>query len=144
MKLIYKVPLVPSMWFSRWIDNIISISAQRKWPEMAVSASTNQLWTKITIRSYARSFAYSDPDPSSVFGEAERSDLSPREEGEKRPHKKDTLDVHVIWSDIVPALDGRKIGRPATTSSRDTKQSEASLTVVGWWCEDRIEHMILV
>ena len=34
-----------------------SISAHRKWPEMVVSASTNQVWTKITIRSYAWSFA---------------------------------------------------------------------------------------
>ena len=33
-----------------------SISAHRKWPEMVVSASTNQVWTKITIRSYAWSF----------------------------------------------------------------------------------------
>ena len=34
-----------------------SISAHRKWPEMVVSASTNQVWTKITVRSYAWSFA---------------------------------------------------------------------------------------
>ena len=34
-----------------------SISPHRKWPEMAVSASTNQVWSKITIRSYAWSFA---------------------------------------------------------------------------------------
>ena len=30
-----------------------SISVHKKWPEMAVSASTNQVWTKITIRDYA-------------------------------------------------------------------------------------------
>ena len=35
----------------------LSISAHRKWPEMVVSVSTNQVWTKITIRSYAWSFA---------------------------------------------------------------------------------------
>ena len=57
MKLIYKVPLAPSMWLFRWINSIISVSAHRKWPEMAVSASTNQVWSKITIRSYAWSFA---------------------------------------------------------------------------------------
>ena len=34
-----------------------SISAHRKWPEMVVLASTNQVWTKITIRSYVWSFA---------------------------------------------------------------------------------------
>ena len=34
-----------------------SISTHRKWPEMVVSASTNQVWTKITIRSYAWYFA---------------------------------------------------------------------------------------
>ena len=34
-----------------------SISAHRKWPEMVESASTNQEWTKITIRSYAWSFS---------------------------------------------------------------------------------------
>ena len=34
-----------------------SISAHRKWPEMVVSASTNQVWTKITIETYAWSFA---------------------------------------------------------------------------------------
>ena len=42
------------------------ISAHRKWPEMVVSASTNQLWTKITVRTYAWSFGHSDPDPSGV------------------------------------------------------------------------------
>ena len=35
-----------------------SISAHRKWQEMVVSASTNEVWTKITIRTYARSFAF--------------------------------------------------------------------------------------
>ena len=35
-----------------------SISAHRKWQKMVVSASTNQVWTKITIRTYARSFAF--------------------------------------------------------------------------------------
>ena len=44
-----------------WIGHALlvqpSISAHRKWPEMVVSASTNQVWTKITIRSYAWSFA---------------------------------------------------------------------------------------
>jgi hypothetical protein len=44
-----------------WIVNALlvqpSISAHRKWPEMVVSASTNQVWTKITIRGYAWSFA---------------------------------------------------------------------------------------
>ena len=34
-----------------------SIFAHRKWPEMVVSASTNQVRTKITIRSFAWSFA---------------------------------------------------------------------------------------
>ena len=34
-----------------------SIFAHRKWPEMVVSASTNQVWTKITIGSYAWYFA---------------------------------------------------------------------------------------
>ena len=34
-----------------------SISVHRKWLEMVISASTNQVWTKITIRSYAWSFA---------------------------------------------------------------------------------------
>ena len=53
MELIHKVPLAPSMWLFRWINSIISISAHRKWPEMVASASTNQVWTKITIRSYA-------------------------------------------------------------------------------------------
>ena len=33
---------------------------------MVVSASTNQVWTKITIRSYAWSLGHSDPDPSRV------------------------------------------------------------------------------
>ena len=46
---------------------IISISAHRKWPETVRSASTNQEWTKITIRSYAWSFGYSDPEPSNVY-----------------------------------------------------------------------------
>ena len=36
---------------------------------MVVSASTNQVWTKITIRSYAWSFGHSDPDPSRVCEE---------------------------------------------------------------------------
>ena len=43
-----------------------SPTAHRKWPEMVVSASTNQVWTKITIRSYAWSFGHSDLDPSRV------------------------------------------------------------------------------
>ena len=34
---------------------------------MVVSASTNQLWIKMTIRTYAWSLCHSDPDPSSVF-----------------------------------------------------------------------------
>ena len=33
------------------------ISAHRKWPEMVLSAFTNQVWTKITIRTNAWSFA---------------------------------------------------------------------------------------
>ena len=45
----------------------LSISAHRKWPEMVVSASTNQVWTKITIRSYAHVFCHSEPDRSSVW-----------------------------------------------------------------------------
>ena len=57
-------------WLIGWIGHALlvqsSISAHRKWPEMVVSASTNQVWTKITIRSYAWSFGYSDPDPSNV------------------------------------------------------------------------------
>ena len=48
-------------WLIGWIGHALlvqpSISAHRKWPEMVVSASTNQVWTKITIRSYAWSFA---------------------------------------------------------------------------------------
>ena len=44
-----------------WIGHALlvqpSISVHGKWPEMVVLASTNQLWTKITIRSYAWSFA---------------------------------------------------------------------------------------
>ena len=44
-----------------WIGHALlvqpSISAHRKWPEMVVSGSTNQVWTKITIISYAWSFA---------------------------------------------------------------------------------------
>ena len=40
-----------------WIGHALlvqpSISAHRKWPEMVVSASTNQVSTKITLRSYA-------------------------------------------------------------------------------------------
>ena len=43
-----------------------SISAHRKWPEMVVSASTNQVWTKITIGSYAHVFCHSESDRSSV------------------------------------------------------------------------------
>ena len=56
-------------WLIGWIGHALlvqqpSISAHRKLPEMVVvSASTNQLWTKITIRNYAWSFAHSDPDP---------------------------------------------------------------------------------
>ena len=48
-------------WRIGWIGHALSvqpsISAHRKWPEMVVSASTNQVWTKIIIRSYAWSFA---------------------------------------------------------------------------------------
>ena len=44
-----------------------SISAHRKWPEMVVSASTNQVWTKITIGSYAHVFCHSESDTSSVY-----------------------------------------------------------------------------
>ena len=47
------------MCLFRWINSIISISAHRKWPEMVVSPSTNQVWTKITIRSYAHVFCHS-------------------------------------------------------------------------------------
>ena len=43
-----------------------SISAHRKWPEMVVSASTNQVWTKITIGSYAHIFCHSESDTSGV------------------------------------------------------------------------------
>ena len=39
------------------MNSIISISAHRKWQEMVVSCSTNQVWTKITIRSNAWLFA---------------------------------------------------------------------------------------
>ena len=67
MNFIHKVPLAPSMWLFRRINSIISISAHRKWPDMVVSASNNQVWAKITIRSYAWSFDHSDPDPSN-FG----------------------------------------------------------------------------
>ena len=38
-----------------------SISAHRKWPEIVVLASTNQVWTKIIIRIYAWSFAVQNP-----------------------------------------------------------------------------------
>ena len=34
---------------------------------MVVSVSTNQVWTKITIRSYAHVFCHSEPDRSSVW-----------------------------------------------------------------------------
>ena len=44
-----------------------SISAHRKWQEMVVSASTNQVWTKITIGSYAHVFCHSESDTSSVL-----------------------------------------------------------------------------
>ena len=48
-------------WLIGWIGHALlvqpSISAHKKWPKMVVSASTNQVWTKITIRSYAWSFA---------------------------------------------------------------------------------------
>ena len=58
-------------WLIGWIGHALlvqpSISAHRKWPEMVVSASTNQVWTKITVRSYAWSFGHSDPDPSNVI-----------------------------------------------------------------------------
>ena len=67
MKLIHKVPLALSMWLFMLINSIISISAHRKWLEMVVSASTNKVWTKITVRSYAWSFGHSDPDPSNVL-----------------------------------------------------------------------------
>ena len=43
-----------------------SISAHRKWPEIVVSASTNQVWTKITIRIYAHVLCHSESDTSSV------------------------------------------------------------------------------
>ena len=42
------------------------ISTHRKWLEMVVSASINQVWTKITVRSYAWPFGHSDPDSSNV------------------------------------------------------------------------------
>ena len=46
-------------WLICWIGHALlvqpSISAHRKWPEMVVSAFTNQVWTNITIRSYAQS-----------------------------------------------------------------------------------------
>ena len=68
--------LKSAIWqFSRkrligWIGHALlvqpSISAHWKWPEMVVSASTNQLWIKMTIRTYAWSLCLSDPDPSSV------------------------------------------------------------------------------
>jgi hypothetical protein len=51
----------------KWINSIISIFAHRKWPEMVVSASTNQLWTRITIGSYAHFFCHSESDRSSVI-----------------------------------------------------------------------------
>ena len=48
-----------------WIGQALlvqpSISANRKWPEMVVSASTNQLWPKITIKIYPWSFAIQIP-----------------------------------------------------------------------------------
>ena len=61
-----KMSQAPSKCLKQWINWIISISAHRKWPEMAVSASANHVWTKIIIRSYAWSFGHSDPDPSNV------------------------------------------------------------------------------
>ena len=63
------MPLAPSKWLLMWIKSIISISANRKWPEMVmvVWASTNQVWTKITMRSYAWSFGHSDPDSTRVW-----------------------------------------------------------------------------
>ena len=55
-----------------WIGHALwvqpSISAHRKWPEMVVSASTNQVWTKITIKSYAWSFAIQIQIPAVWFG----------------------------------------------------------------------------
>ena len=67
-----KVPFCQFLrnWLIGWIGHALlvqsSFSAHRKWPVMVVSASNNQVWTKITIRSYAWSFSHSDPDPSSV------------------------------------------------------------------------------
>ena len=46
-----------------------SISAHRKWPEMVVSASTNQVWTKFTIGSYAHIFCHSESDTSGVWNQ---------------------------------------------------------------------------
>ena len=66
MKFIDKVPLTSSMWLFRWIKVDKYISVHRKWPEIVVSASTNQVWTKITIRSYAHVYCHSESDRSSV------------------------------------------------------------------------------
>ena len=52
--------------WGQWLNSITSISAHRKWPEMVVSASTNQVWTKITFGSYAYVFCHSESDTSSV------------------------------------------------------------------------------
>ena len=59
MHFIHKVPLAPSMWIKMVL--CISISNHRKWQEMVVLASTNQVWTRITRKSYAWSFAIQIP-----------------------------------------------------------------------------------
>ena len=62
-----KCRLAISQKLADWLDWPCPVSSvHRKWPEMVVSASTNQVWTKITMRSYAWSFGHSDQDPSNV------------------------------------------------------------------------------
>ena len=82
----YWTLFIKRLWFrpssylggKKWMNSIISISVQKKCPEMVGSASTNQVWTtKITIGGYAHVFWQSESDRSSVL----------------------CVD-HVIWTDI--------------------------------------------
>ena len=58
------------IWLIGWIGHALlvqpSISAHRKWPEMVVSASTNQVWTKNTFSRNGLWFGYSERGTSSV------------------------------------------------------------------------------
>ena len=56
-------------WLIGWIGLALlvqpSISAHRKWPEIVVLASTNQVWAKLPSEA-SLVLCHSDPDPSSV------------------------------------------------------------------------------